>query len=95
MEQQTAQKAECLCTTGFHNVPISTFFQFASEHWRRFLRRIAASPEHRTTRSVDGYAHLSALVRPSVLAGIAPDADDDVLTAIALSAKADFHAVDR
>ena len=63
---------------------------------RKFVRRIAASLlSIERLVSVDAYAHLAALVRPSVLAGIAPDADDDVLTAIALGAKADFHADDR
>ena len=54
---------------------------------RKFARNIAASLlsiEH----LVDGYAQLAALVRPTALAGIVPDADDDVVIATAIAAKA-------
>jgi uncharacterized protein len=56
---------------------------------RKFARKITASLLS-IEQLVDGYAQLAALVRPIELAGIAPDADDDVVIATALAAKADF-----
>jgi putative PIN family toxin of toxin-antitoxin system len=56
---------------------------------QKFARKIAASLLT-IEQIVDGYAQLTALVRPPALAGIAPDADDDVVIATALAAKADF-----
>ncbi len=56
---------------------------------RKFARKIAASLLT-IEQIVDGYMQLAALVRPSALAGIAPDADDDVVIATALAAKADL-----
>lgn len=56
---------------------------------RKFAQKIAASLLT-IEQLVDGYAQLAALVRPPALAGIAPDADDDVVIATALAAKADL-----
>lgn len=55
---------------------------------RKFAKKIAASlltPE----QIVAGYAHLATPVRPSALAGIAPDTDDDVVIATALASNAE------
>lgn len=56
---------------------------------RKFARKIAASLLT-IEQLVDGYAQLATLVRPPALTGIAPDADDDVVIATALAAKADL-----
>lgn len=56
---------------------------------RKFEKKITASlltPD----QIVAGYAHLATPVRPSALAGIAPDADDDVVIATALAAGAEL-----
>jgi uncharacterized protein len=54
---------------------------------RKFEKKIAAS-QLSIDQLVDRYANLTTLVRPTPLAGIAPDPDDDVVIGTALAAQA-------
>jgi uncharacterized protein len=55
----------------------------------KFFTKVAAS-EQSVDQLVDGYATLLTLVRPQLIARIAPDPDDDVVIATALAAKARY-----
>ncbi len=56
---------------------------------RKFEKKIAASLLS-VDQLVDRYADLASVVRPVVIAGIAPDPDDDVVLGTAIAARAEF-----
>lgn len=56
---------------------------------RKFAKKTAAS-QLTIDQLVDGYAQLAALVRPTDIARVAPDPDDDVVIGTALAAKAEL-----
>ncbi|WP_167784623.1 putative toxin-antitoxin system toxin component, PIN family [Ramlibacter rhizophilus] len=55
----------------------------------KFAEKIAAS-KLTIDQIVDGYAQLTALVRPAATPRIAPDPDDDVVIGTAIAARADL-----